>query len=223
MQAQITNSTNVMMTTVGNDPYSIGYISLGSMKDSLRAVHIDGVAATAENVQNGTYPLARPFHVVYAQGKALSAQSADFLKFIHSAEGQKIVQDNGYVQVDKGAPAYQAINAEGKIVVAGSSSITPVMEKLAEAYQKYNPNLKIEVQQSDSTTGVQAAIQGTADLGMASRHLKASEQDKVQADVIARDGLAVIVHPQNKVTNLSRDAVRDIYIGKIKSWQEVAK
>lgn len=219
--AQITNSTNVMMTQVANDEYALGYISLGSLNDTVKALDVDGAKATPENIANGSYKLARPFHVVMNKGQALSAESEDFLRFIHSKEGQKIVADNGYIAVDSDAKDYQPLNTEGKIVVAGSSSVTPVMEKLAEAYNKHNPSLKIEVQQSDSTTGIQAAMNGTADLGMASRDLKDSEKDKVSADVIARDGLAVIVNLKNPTTNVAADTVRDLYIGALTKWNEV--
>ncbi len=219
-KAQITNSTNVMMTQVANDEYALGYISLGSLNDTVKALDIDGVQATAGNIANGTYKLARPFHVVVSKTQALSAESEDFLAFIHSKEGQKIVSDNGYIPVDSNAKEYSPINASGKLVVAGSSSVTPVMEKLAEAYNKYNPDLKIEVQQSDSTTGIQAAMNGTADLGMASRDLKDSERDKVTADVIARDGLAVIVNLKNSLAGMKADTVRDFYIGTLTKWNE---
>ncbi len=219
-QAQITNSTNVMMTQVANDEYALGYISLGSLNDTVKALDIDGAKATAENIADGSYKLARPFHVVTSKAQAISPESEDFLRFIHSKEGQKIVADNGYIAVDSNAADYQPMNASGKLVVAGSSSVTPVMEKLAEAYNKHNPSLKIEVQQSDSTTGIQAAMNGTADLGMASRDLKDSEKDKVSADVIARDGLAVIVNLKNPLTNMKADTVRDFYIGALKKWNE---
>lgn len=219
-KAQITNSTNVMKTQVANDEYALGYISLGSLNDTVKALDIDGVQATAGNIANGTYKLARPFHVVVSKTQALSAESEDFLAFIHSKEGQKIVSDNGYILVDINAKEYSPINASGKLVVAGSSSATPVMEKLAEAYNKYNPDLKMEVQQSDSTTGIQAAMNGTADLGMASRDLKDRERDKVTADVIARDGLAVIVNLKNSLAGMKADTARDFYIGTLTKWNE---
>lgn len=218
--AQITNSTNVMMTSVANDAYALGYISLGSLNDTVKALKVDGVEATPANVMNGQYKLARPFNVVISKEKGLTPQAEDFLKFIHSKEGQKIVNDNGYIAVDQAPAAYTPANQSGKIVCAGSSSVTPVMEKLAEAYQKANPNLKVEVQQSDSTTGVQSAISGTADLGMASRELKDSEKGKVDGNVIAKDGLAVVVNKANSVENIKADSVRDVYIGKITKWQD---
>ncbi len=220
-KAQITNSTNVMMTQVANDAYALGYISLGSLNDTVKALNIDGAEATAENVVSGSYKLARPFNVVVAANQDISPASEDFLKFIHSQEGQKIVVDNGYVQVDENPEAYEPQNMNGKLVVAGSSSITPVMEKLAEAYVKHNPDLKVEVQQSDSTTGVQSAINGTADIGMASRELKDSEKGEVIGDVIARDGLAVIVNKENPMDNIKAEQVRDIYIGEITKWEQV--
>ncbi|MCI5836513.1 MAG: substrate-binding domain-containing protein [Veillonellaceae bacterium] len=220
-KAQITNSTHVMLTSVANDPYAIGYISLGSLNDTVKALDVDGVKATAENVMNSTYPLARPFHVVMRKGQELSPAAADFMRFIHSAEGQKLVNDNGFVAVETSPAAYTPANTSGTLVVAGSSSISPLMEKLAEAYRVHNPDLKIEVQMSDSTTGVQAAITQTAELGMASRDLKDSEKAEADADVIARDGLAVVVNPKNPLGGINRDSLKNVFIGQLKKWNEL--
>lgn len=220
-RAQITNSTNVMMTQVANDEYGIGYISLGSLNDTVKALAIDGTEATTANIMNGTYKLARPFHLVHTDSNVNGEQIDDFISFVFSADGQNIVTNQGYVSVETNPKTYTAQNAHGKLVVAGSSSITPVMEKLAEAYMKLNPDMKVEIQQSDSTTGVQSVISGTADIGMASRDLKASEKDKVNGVVIAKDGLAVIVNKQNPLQSIKADQVRDIYIDNIKKWQEI--
>lgn len=218
--AAITNSTSVMMTSVASDLDSIGYVSLGSLNDSVKAVLIDGVEASADNVKNGSYKVSRPFNIVI--GKELSPTSQDFVDFIMSSNGQAIVEDNGYIAVAEDAPAYAASNASGKVVIAGSSSVTPVMEKLAEAYKELNPNVAIEVQQSDSTTGVNMAIEGTCDIGMASRDLKDSETSAgVNATTIAKDGIAVIVAPTSIVKSLTSDQVKAIFSGDVVTWAEV--
>ena len=217
--AAITNSTAVMMTTVANDKDAIGYISLGSVNDTVKAVKIDGAEASADAVKNGSYKVSRPFNVV-TKGE-LSAVAQDFLDFIMSADGQKVVSDNGYIEVENGG-AYTSKGLTGKVTVAGSSSVTPVMEKLAEAYKALSPNVTIEVNQSDSTTGVTSAIEGACDLGMASRELKDSETSQgVTAKVIATDGIAVIVNNDNKVDNLTSDQVKKIFTGEVTKWSEI--
>lgn len=220
--AAITNSTSVMMTSVAGDANGIGYISLGSLNSSVKALEIDGAMATAGNVKNGSYKVSRPFNIVTKDG--LSEEAQDFVSFIMSADGQKVVEDNGYIAVAEGASAYTPAGASGKIVVAGSSSVTPVMEKLAEAYKALNPDVTIEVNQSDSTTGVQMAIEGTCDIGMASRDLKDSETSEgVQPTVIALDGIAVIVSPDSSISQLTSEQVMKIYTGEITDWSEVSR
>ncbi|WP_035425199.1 substrate-binding domain-containing protein [Atopobium fossor] len=219
--AVVSNSTATVMTTVAGDKAAIGYISLGSLDDSVKAIAVDGVEPTATSVKDGSYKIARPFNVV--TGSELSDNAKDFLAFILSSEGQKIVEDNGYVAAVDNQSAYTASNISGKITVAGSSSVTPVMEKLAEAYQKLNPGVSVEVQQSDSSTGVQGAIDGVCDLGMASRELKDSEKAKgVSSTSIAMDGIAVIVNKDNALSGLKADQIRSIYLGEIADWSEVA-
>lgn len=217
--ASITNSTAVMMTTVAGNKDAIGYISLGSLNDTVKALKIDGAEASAANIKSGTYKVARPFNIVTKDG--LSPVAQDFINFIMSKEGQDVVSANGYIGSDK-AEAYQGSKQSGKIVVAGSSSVTPVMEKLKEAYVKLNPDVNIEVQQSDSTTGVQSAINGVCDIGMASRELKQSELDAgVKNTVIATDGIAVVVNKANKVDNLTKAQVADIFTGKATEWNKL--
>lgn len=217
--AEITNSTAVMMTTVAGNKSSIGYISLGSLDDSVKAVEVDGIAPSAEAVKDGSYKVARPFNIVTKDGLSETAQ--DFINFIMSDEGQAVVEENGYVsQVSTGA--FDGGKASGKITVAGSSSVTPVMEKLAEAYKAINSNVEIEVQQSDSTTGVTSAIEGICDIGMASRELKDEETSQgVTATVIAMDGIAIIVNKENPVSALTTQQVKDIYTGAVTDWSEV--
>lgn len=217
--AAITNSTAVMMTTVAGDDNAIGYISLGSLDDSVKAVKVDGAEATAENIENGSYKVARPFNVV-TSGE-LSAPAQDFMNYIMSDEGQQIVSDEGYIPVET-TGAFEPSGATGRVVVAGSSSVTPVMEKLAEAYQAVNPDVEIEVNQSDSTTGVTSALEGACDLGMASRDLKDSETSQgAQATVIATDGIAIIVNNNNSVEDLTSDQIRQIFIGEVTNWSEI--
>ena len=219
VEAVVTNSTNVMMTTVAGDESAIGYISLGSLNDTVKALQIDGVDATVENIKNGTYTLARPFNIATKEG--LSEVAQDFVNYIMSAEGQQVIADNKYIPLDD-APAYEGKQVSGKIVVAGSSSVTPVMQKLAEAYQVVNPNAEIEVQQSDSTTGMQSAIDGICDIGMASRDLKDSEKEAgLNGQTIAMDGIAVIVNQNNDLTTLTLAQVKSIFTGEVTEWENV--
>lgn len=219
--ASITNSTAVMMTTVAGDANAIGYISLASLDDSVKAVKIDGAEATVDNVKSGDYKVSRPFNVVTNSNTELSDVAQDFMNFILSSDGQAVVAEEGYIPLD-GGEAYTASNLSGTVTVAGSSSVTPVMEKLAEAYQALNPDVTIEVNQSDSTTGVTSAIEGACDLGMASRDLKDSETSEgAQATVIATDGIAVIVNPESAVEDLTSDQVKQIFTGEITSWSEI--
>lgn len=218
--AEITNSTEVMITSVAGDKQAIGYISLGSLNDSVKALKIDGAAATVDDIKDGTYKIARPFNIVTTGEVSDVAQ--DFINFIFSEEGQKVVEDNGYIsQGNQGA--YTASGKSGKVTVAGSSSVTPVMEKLAEAYKALNSDVTVEVQQSDSTTGVTSSIEGVCDIGMASRDLKDEETAKgAQGQVIAMDGIAVVVNNDNPVDDLTSEQVKDIYVGDTTDWSDLA-
>lgn len=222
MEASITNSTSVMMTTVEGDENAIGYISLGSLNDTVKAVKIDGVDATAENVADGSYKVARPFNVV--TGEEVSESAQDFLNFIMSAEGQQIIEDNGYIKQDPEAAAYEAGSPEGTVIVAGSSSVSPVMEKLKEAYEALHEGVTVEVQQSDSTTGVNSVVDGVCDIGMASRELKDEEVEKgVTGQVIAMDGIAVIVNNTNEIDDLTSDQVKAVFTGETTEWEALAQ
>lgn len=217
--AAVTNSTSVMMTTVAGDLYSIGYISLGSMNDTVKAIQIDGAQATVENIKDGTYKIARPFNIATKEGLSEAAQ--DFIDFIMSADGQDVIEENGYIPVEE-AEAYSGKMDSGKIVVAGSSSVTPVMEKLKEAYLEKNPDVSIEIQQSDSSTGMSDTIDGTCDIGMASRELKDSETEKgLTATVIAMDGITVIVNNDSPVDALTSEQVKNIFTGDAVYWSDV--
>lgn len=217
--AEITNSTSVMMQTIAGDEAAIGYISLGSLDDSVKALKVDGVEATIENVKSGDYKVSRPFNIVT---KADSSDAAkDFISYIMSEEGQAIVEEEGYVsQGNEGA--FEGRDVEGTVTISGSSSVTPVMQKLAEEYQKVNQKVKIEVQQSDSTTGVTDAISGVSDIGMASRAVTDEElQQGVTAQAIALDGIAVIVNLSNALEEIAADSVLKIYTGEITTWSDV--
>lgn len=217
--AAVTNSTSVMMTTVAGDLYSIGYISLGSMNDTVKAIQIDGTQATVENIKDGTYKIARPFNIATKEGLSEAAQ--DFIDFIMSADGKAVIEENGYIPVEE-AEAYSGKMDSGKIVVAGSSSVTPVMEKLKEAYLEKNPDVSIEIQQSDSSTGMSDTIDGTCDIGMASRELKDSETEKgLTATVIAMDGITVIVNNDSPVDALTSEQVKNIFTGDAVYWSDV--
>lgn len=218
--AESTNSTSVMLTTVQGNKAAIGYVSLGSLDETkVKALKVDGNSATAENVKSGEYKIARPFNVA-TKGDATGVAS-DFLTFILSEDGQKVVEDNGYISQDNNGK-YTASNQSGKITVGGSSSVTPVMEKLKEAYVKLNPNVTIDVQQSDSTSGMTGTKDGVYDIGMASRELKDSEKEAgLVPTVIAMDGIAVIVNKDNAVDNITSEQILKIYTGEITLWSEV--
>ena len=219
-EADITNSTEVMLTSVAGNKYAIGYVSLGSLNKTVKALKIEGVSPSVSSIKNGTYKISRPFNIVTKQ-TGLSENASDFIRFILSSDGQAIVEANGYISATQN-PAYIATGKKGKITVAGSSSVTPVMEKLAEAYEKLNPEIKIEVQMSDSTTGVNSALNGVCDIGMASRALKDSEKAKGALQIkIAIDGIAVIINKENPTESASIQSVKDLYIGTISKWGDV--
>lgn len=217
--AEVTNSTSVMMQTVAGNEAAIGYISLGSLDDSVKALKVDGVEATVDNVKSGDYKVSRPFNIV--TGEDVSEAAQDFINYIMSDEGQAVIEEEGFIsQGSEGA--FEGADVEGTVTVSGSSSVTPVMQKLAEEYQKLNSNVTIEVQQSDSTTGVTDAINGVSDIGMASREVTEDELSQgITAQAIALDGIAVIVNTNNAIDEITSDSVLKIYTGEITSWSEV--
>lgn len=216
--AVIANKTDVAMTNVENDGNAIGYISLGSLNDKVKAIKVNGVEATAENVKKGDYKLARPFNIA-TKGDP-NEVSQDFINFILSKDGQKVVSET-CITIDDKAPEFKTTKPSGKITVAGSSSVTPTMEKLKEAYLKVNPNAEIEIQMSDSTAGMMAAMDGTCDIGMASRDLKDEEKSQLKATPIALDGIAIIVNKDNPIKDISIDMLKQIYTGAVKTWEDV--
>lgn len=218
-EAAITNSTAVMLSSVAGDKYAIGYVSLGSLNNSVKALQIEGAEASVENINNGTYKISRPFNIAVKDN--LSETASDFVNYILSDEGQNVIAANKYIKV-KTSGSFQTKAPKGKVVVAGSSSVSPVMEKLIEAYKKINPNATLELQTSDSTTGVTNAINGTCDIGMASRSLKSSEKEKgVNEVTIAIDGIAVIVNQENPTTGLTKAQVESIFTGKVEKWNKI--
>ena len=218
-EAAITNSTAVMLSSVAGDKYAIGYVSLGSLNNSVKALQIDGAEASVENINNGSYKISRPFNIAVKDN--LSAVATDFINYILSDEGQNVIAANKYIKV-KTSGSFQTKAPKGKVVVAGSSSVSPVMEKLIEAYKKINPNATLELQTSDSTTGVTNAINGTCDIGMASRSLKSSEKEKgVNEVTIAIDGIAVIVNQENPTVGLTKAQVESIFTGKVEKWNKI--
>ena len=222
VDAQVTNNTSVMLTTVAGDEYAIGYVSLGSLDESVKALKIDGAEATEENVKDGSYKVSRPFNIAVKEG-ADNKVANDFIDFIMSEDGQKVVADNGFIPVEE-TKAYEGTKPSGEAVVGGSSSIAPVMEKLIEAYKAVNPNAKMELQSSDSTTGMTSTLEGSYDIGMASRELKEEEVGQgLKATVLATDGIAVIVNNENPTEELSSEQVKSIYTGEVYTWDEVAE
>ena len=219
--AIIANQTEVMMQNVSSDANAIGYSSMGSLNDSVKAVPVDGVDATTDNVLSGDYSLSRPFNIVL-KGDA-EGVAADFIMFILSKDGQQVVQDAGYIQIDSNAEAFESDGSKGEITVAGSSSVSPVMEKLKEAYEAVNPDAKITIETSDSTTGINSTAEGVCDIGMASRELSDEESADLDSMQIALDGIAVIVNPENTVENLTTEQVRQIFTGEITDWADVAE
>ncbi|MBQ8802516.1 MAG: substrate-binding domain-containing protein [Tyzzerella sp.] len=218
-EAIITSSTSVMLSTVADDEYAIGYVSLGSLNDTVKALKVDGAEATEENIKSGAYKVARPFNI--ATKDEVSEVTQDFINYILSEEGQAIVSENGYISLDEAEP-FAGTNPEGKIVIAGSTSVTPVMEKIKEAYLAINKNAEIEIQTNDSSTGMNWAIEGTCDIGMASRELKEAELNAgLTATVIATDGIAVIVNHANTLDDITTEQIKNIYVGDAYTWDEV--
>lgn len=217
-EAIIQNGTDAVMTTVVGDKDSIGYISLGSLNDRVTALKIDDVEATSENVQNESYKISRPFNIGYKGELSLLAE--DFLSFIMSSEGQGIIVEEGYVEASTDLINYNGSDQKGSLMVAGSTSVSPVMEKLAEKYEDLHPDVSIEIQSTGSSAGMQSAIEGSADIGMASRQLKESEKEILSHRVMAIDGIAVIVNNENPLESISLDGVKSIYTGEITTWDD---
>ena len=219
VEAEIANRTDAVLTTVAGNEAAIGYVSLGSLNDTVKAVTVDGVEATVDNVKSGDYTLSRPFNIA-TKGEPTGV-AADFINFIMSADGQAIVGED-YITVNDNAEAFTSDGSSGHITVGGSSSVSPVMEQLIEAYKAVNPNAQIDLQTSDSTSGMTGAMDGTFAISMASRELKDEEAAELTGTAIALDGIAVIVNTANTVDNLTMDQIRSIYVGETTDWADVA-
>lgn len=220
--ALICKSTDVVLTQVSGDKNAIGYISFGSLNDTVKALKVEGVEPSTATIESGDYKIVRPFNIAVKDGLSDAAQ--DFENYILSSDGQDIIEKAGYIKIDKSAAAYASNNASGKVVVSGSSSVTPVMEKLAEAYQKANTNVTVDVQQSDSSTGIKDAINGTSDIGMASRDISDDELSQgIKSVTIAQDAIAVIVNKDNAVEDITMDEIKSIYTGSKTTWSDESK
>ncbi|EEI86769.1 putative Phosphate-binding protein PstS 2 [Anaerococcus lactolyticus ATCC 51172] len=220
-EAIVQNSTNGVMQTVSQDKEAIGYISLGSLNDTVKALKIEGVEATEENIVNGTYKISRPFNLAYKEDK-INDLAKDFLKFCLSEQAQTLTLEEGYVPL-KDTEKYEPAKVSGTLTVAGSTSVTPLMQKMAEKYQELNPDSKIEIQSTGSSAGIEAVIDGAADIAMASRELKDEEKDKLAVEVIATDGIAVVVNPSSKVENLTMNELKQIFKGELRNTSKLGK
>lgn len=217
--AEVTNSTSVMMSTVAQNDKAMGYVSLGSLSDTVKAVKVDGVEANAENIKSGDYKVSRPFNIAYKEDK-LTDLDKDFIKFIMSEQGQAIVDSEGYISLDAEG-SYEAAGLKGKITLAGSTSVAPLMDVMKDEYTKLNPDVTIEIQESGSSAGIQSAMEGATEIGMSSRDLKDEEAAELTAKQIAMDGIAVIVNKENTLDNLTSDQIKSIYVGDVTDWADV--
>lgn len=217
--AEVTNSTSVMLSTVAQNTKALGYVSLGSLSDEVKAVQVDGVEATAENIKSGTYKVSRPFNIAYKEDR-LTDLDKDFIKFIMSEQGQEIVDREGYISLSAEG-SYKAAGLKGKITLAGSTSVAPLMDVIKDEYIKLNPDVTIEIQESGSSAGIQSAMEGATEIGMSSRELKEDEAKELTSKQIAMDGIAVIVNQENAIDNLTSDQIKSIYIGDITDWADV--
>lgn len=219
-KAAIQNSTDGVITTVSGDPKAIGYVSLGSLNDTVKALKVDGVEATEPTVKDGSYKISRPFNIAYKES-ALTEIGKDFVAFIMSEEGQAVVEPNGYVPVDAEGAYAGAEGLKGELVIGGSTSVAPLMEKMAEAYKAKNPDVNITIQATGSSAGMTGAIDGTIEIGMASRELKDTETAELTSKAIAMDGIAVIVNKESSMSDISMDNVAKVFTGEIRNWEDV--
>lgn len=217
--AEITNSTSVMMSTVQGNEKAIGYVSLGSLSDTVKAVKVDGVTPSVDTVKDGTYKLQRPFNIAYKDG-TLSELAQDFISYIESAEGQAVIEEEGYISIES-TTSYQASGLTGTVTLAGSTSVAPVMNVLADKYKQLNPGVTVEIQESGSSAGIESAIQGAVEIAMSSRELKSEELETLKSKTIALDGIAVIVNQSNSFDELTSEQIKSIYLGEVTNWEEV--
>lgn len=219
-KATVQNSTSATMQAVESDSHGISYISLGSLNSSVKAVSIDGIEPTSENIQNGDYQLIRNFNVTY--GQELSEVAQDFWNFMFSAQAQELVAEDGYVPVNSNAPEYKPAGLSGKISIVGSTSVEPTIQRFSEVYKKLNPNVTIDITAPGSGAGITSAIDGSADIGMSSREPDEDEAAQLmETSPIAIDGIVVIVNNNNPLENLEIQEIQGIYLEYLKTWNEV--
>lgn len=219
MTSEITNSTSVMASTVQGNAKAIGYVSLGSLSDKVKVLKVDGVAPSVETVKDGTYKLQRPFNIAYKEAE-ISETAKDFMAYIMSAEGQAVIEEEGYISIDT-TTSYKASGAKGTVTVAGSTSVAPVINVLADKYRALNPDVTVEIQESGSSAGIESAIQGAVEIAMSSRELTSEELETLKSEKIATDGIAVIVNQSNSFDGLTSQQIKEIYLGNITKWEEV--
>lgn len=219
MTAEITNSTSVMASTVQGNARAVGYVSLGSLSDEVKALKVDGVAPSVETVKDGTYKLQRPFNIAYKEAE-ISETAKDFMAYIMSAEGQAVIEEEGYISIDTDT-SYKSSGVKGTVTVAGSTSVAPVMNVLADKYRALNPDVTVEIQESGSSAGIESAIQGAVEIAMSSRELTSDELNTLKSEKIATDGIAVIVNKSNTFDGLTSEQIKSIYLGTTTKWEEV--
>ena len=220
VRAEISSATAVVLQAVIGDKNAIGYLSVGAVNEQVKALSLDGAAPTAEAIAEGSYPLARSFYLVWKGAPTPGAE--DFLSFVQSRGGQAVVAEEGYVPIGSGD--FESSYPQGLLPIAGSGSVAPLMEALAEAYAAHNPALRIEIQISDSSTGLSSLAAGLCELSMSSRELTDRELARdLHAEQISKDGIAVIVNPQNPVDGLTMAQLRAIFMGQLRYWQQVAQ
>lgn len=218
--SEITSSTFVVIKSVAGDKNAIGYVSLGTLAGDIKALKINGTAPSAENIENGTYPLVRTFNIV--DRGDLTAEAQDFVDFVMSAEGREIIEKEGYVAAGEADSPEKSEkdSRKGRIVIAGSTSVAPLMDVLADKYMKYHPKVKIEIQQTGSGAGITSVLAGACDIGISSRELTEEEMAKgARASAIARDGIVVIVNQENETEDMTIDEIRDIFTGRRTVWR----
>lgn len=215
---EVTNSTISILTSVKSDKNAMGYISFGSLNDNVKSVKIDNIEPSIENIKNGKYSIIRNLNIVIKEKNELIN---DFIKYINSTQAKEIIEKNGYVSIDNNK-IYKSSDLKGEINIIGSSSVAPIMQKLAEDYMIYNEKIIVKVGQSDSTSGINSVLDGTCDIGMSSRELKETEINKgLESVVVCKDGIIIIINKEQKIDNLTKKEVYDIYTKKIESWDRL--
>jgi len=220
VEAVVESETNQILTKIESNDTAIGYVSVGSLNPNVKALEIDGIAPSNETIMDGSYKLQRPLLVCVNADKENDPLVKDFIAFMISAEGQE-QSASKWTVIDSDAPSYTSAGLSGVLKVGGSTSVEPLMQKLAEAYIALNPDVDIEISGGGSGTGINEATEGIIDIGMSSRNLKDEEKGALTATVIALDGVAVIINPANPITNMTTEQVRAIFTGEITRWNQL--